>query len=40
MTGSIVPRTARIRCSCPAKVKQEGAGAIPAKKLLDYVWAS
>jgi DNA polymerase-3 subunit beta len=26
-----------IRCSCPAKVKREGAGTIPAKKLLDYV---
>jgi DNA polymerase III subunit beta len=26
-----------IRCSCPAKVKKEGAGTIPAKKLLDYV---
>ena len=25
-----------IRCSCPAKVKKEGAGTIPAKKLLDY----
>src|SRR3977135_1122891 len=26
-----------IRCSCPAKVKKEGAGTVPAKKLLDYV---
>src|SRR5260370_17437780 len=26
-----------IRCSCPPKVKKEGAGTIPAKKLLDYV---
>jgi DNA polymerase-3 subunit beta len=26
-----------IRCSCPAKVKKQGAGTIPAKKLLDYV---
>ena len=26
-----------IRCSCPAKVKKEGAGTIPARKLLDYV---
>jgi DNA polymerase-3 subunit beta len=26
-----------IRCACPAKVKQEGAGTIPARKLLDYV---
>ncbi|HYM05200.1 MAG TPA: DNA polymerase III subunit beta [Terriglobales bacterium] len=25
-----------IRCSCPAKVKKEGAGTVPAKKLLDY----
>jgi len=25
-----------IRCVCPAKVKKEGAGTIPAKKLLDY----
>jgi DNA polymerase III subunit beta len=25
-----------IRCSCPAKIKKEGAGTIPAKKLLDY----
>jgi len=25
-----------IRCSCPAKVKREGAGTVPAKKLLDY----
>src|SRR5262245_375397 len=26
-----------IQCSCPAKVKKEGAGTVPAKKLLDYV---
>lgn len=26
-----------IRCSCPAKVIKEGAGTIPAKRLLDYV---
>jgi DNA polymerase-3 subunit beta len=26
-----------IRCSCPAEVKKEGAGTIPARKLLDYV---
>ena len=26
-----------IRCSCPAKVQQEGSGTIPARKLLDYV---
>ena len=26
-----------IRCSCPAKVKKEGAGTIPAKKLLELV---
>lgn len=26
-----------IRCACPAKVSREGAGTIPAKKLLDYV---
>src|SRR5437762_4021021 len=26
-----------VRCSCPAKVKKEGAGTVPAKKLLDYV---
>ncbi len=26
-----------IRCSCPAKVTRQGAGTIPAKKLLDYV---
>src|SRR5262252_10373702 len=26
-----------IRCSCAAKVKKEGAGTVPAKKLLDYV---
>src|ERR1700751_1579689 len=25
-----------IRCSCPAQVKKEGSGTIPAKKLLDY----
>src|SRR6185295_8067727 len=26
-----------IRCSCAAKVKKEGAGTVPAKKLLDFV---
>ena len=26
-----------IRCSCPAKIKKEGAGTIPARRLLDYV---
>jgi len=26
-----------IRCSCPARVTKEGAGTIPAKRLLDYV---
>jgi DNA polymerase III subunit beta len=26
-----------LRTSCPAKVKKEGAGTIPARKLLDYV---
>ena len=26
-----------IRCSCPARVKRQGAGTIPAKRLLDYV---
>jgi DNA polymerase-3 subunit beta len=26
-----------IRCSCPARVKKEGAGTVPARKLLDYV---
>jgi DNA polymerase-3 subunit beta len=26
-----------IRCSCPARIKKEGAGTVPAKKLLDYV---
>lgn len=26
-----------IRCTCPARVKNEGAGTIPARKLLDYV---
>jgi DNA polymerase III subunit beta len=25
-----------IRCSCPARVKKEGAGTVPARKLLDY----
>ena len=24
-------------CSCPARVKKEGAGTVPARKLLDYV---
>jgi DNA polymerase-3 subunit beta len=26
-----------IRCSCPAKVKKQGSGTIPARRLLDYV---
>jgi len=26
-----------IRCSCPARVKKEGAGTVPARKLLDFV---
>ena len=26
-----------IRCSCAARVKKEGSGTVPAKKLLDYV---
>ena len=26
-----------IRCSCPAKVKNEGSGTVPAKRLLDIV---
>ncbi len=26
-----------IRCSCPARIKKEGAGTIPARKLLEYV---
>src|SRR6516164_4543075 len=26
-----------IRCSCAARVKKEGAGTVPARKLLDYV---
>src|ERR1700694_2752914 len=26
-----------IRCSCPATVKKEGSGTVPARKLLDYV---
>ena len=26
-----------LRTSCPAKVKKEGSGTIPARKLLDYV---
>src|SRR6202451_109295 len=26
-----------MRCACPAKVKKEGSGTIPARKLLDYV---
>ena len=25
-----------IRCSCPARVKREGSGTVPARKLLDY----
>lgn len=26
-----------IRCSCPANVKKQGAGTVPAKRFLDYV---
>jgi len=26
-----------IRCCCPARVKKEGAGTVPARKLLDFV---
>jgi len=26
-----------IRCSCPAKVKKQGASTVPARRLLDYV---
>src|SRR5205823_6224352 len=26
-----------IRCSCPARVKKEGFGTVPARKLLDYI---
>ena len=26
-----------IRCSCPGRVKKEGVGTVPARKLLDYV---
>src|SRR5262245_27501422 len=26
-----------IRCSCPARLKKEGSGTVPARKLLDYV---
>ena len=26
-----------IRCSCPARIKKEGAGTVPARKLLDYI---
>src|SRR5437764_187391 len=26
-----------IRCSCPARVKKEGSGTVPARKLLDYI---
>ena len=26
-----------IRCNCPAQVKKQGSGTIPAKRLLDYV---
>ena len=25
-----------IRCSCPARIKKEGSGTVPARKLLDY----
>jgi DNA polymerase III subunit beta len=41
-TGDRVSLTATdlelgIRCSCPARVKKEGAGTVPARKLLDFV---
>ena len=26
-----------IKCACPARIKKEGAGTIPARRLLDYV---
>ena len=26
-----------IRCSCPARIKKEGSGTVPARKLLDFV---
>jgi DNA polymerase-3 subunit beta len=26
-----------IRCACPARIKTEGAGTVPARRLLDYV---
>ena len=26
-----------IRCSCPARVKKEGSGTVPARKLLEYI---
>jgi DNA polymerase III subunit beta len=26
-----------IKCACPARIKREGAGTIPARRLLDYV---
>jgi DNA polymerase-3 subunit beta len=26
-----------IRCACPARIKKEGAGTIPARRLLDYI---
>src|SRR5438309_5575199 len=26
-----------IRCSCPARIKKEGSGTVPARKLLEYV---
>ena len=26
-----------IKCACPARIKREGSGTIPARKLLDYV---
>src|SRR5579884_816360 len=26
-----------IRCACPARIKKQGSGTIPARKLLDYV---
>ena len=26
-----------IRCACPARIKKEGAGTVPARRLLDYI---
>src|SRR3974377_1096963 len=41
-TGDRVKLTATdlelgIQCSCPARVKKDGAGTVPARKLLDFV---